>query len=123
MAPQLKRAAAAVQTGMLVALVPLVMAACTNSFLNDFPEFEPTQPFLDEQERTQRRLDAARAGRLQKQREAMEADRARKLEAWLAIERKKERGQRIAQQQLQLRSSNPQRVDNTRLREWQRIVR
>ncbi len=122
MAPQLKRAAAAVQTGMLVALVPLVMAACTNSFLNDFPEFGPTQPFLDEQERIQRRVDAARAGMTEKQREAIEAERARKLDAWLAIERKKERGQRIAQERLQLRG-NAKRTDNTRLREWQRIVR
>ncbi len=123
MAPQLKRAAAALKTGMLVALVPVAMAACTNSFLNDFPEFGPTQPFLDEQERTQRRVDAARAGMTQKQREAIEAERARKLEAWLVIERKKERGQRIVQQRLRLRSGNAQRTENARLREWQRIVR
>ena len=123
MAPQLKRAAAALETGMLVALVPVAMAACTNSFLNDFPEFGPTEPFLDEQERTQRRLDAARSGSAQKQREAIEAARARNLEAWLAIERRKDRIRRIGQQRLRLRDGNPQRVDNTRLREWQRIVR
>ena len=123
MAPQLKRAAAALKSGMLVALVPVAMAACTNSFLNDFPEFGPTEPFLDEQERTQRRLDAARSGSAQKQREAIEAARARNLEAWLAIERRKDRIRRIGQQRLRLRDGNPQRVDNTRLREWQRIVR
>ena len=122
MAPQLKRAAAALKTGMLVALVPVAMAACTNSFLNDFPEFGPTEPFLDEQERIQRRLDAARSGSAQKQREAIEAARARHLEAWLAIERRKERGQRIAQQRLRLRGNVP-RTDSARLREWQRIVR
>ncbi|MCH7986489.1 MAG: PDZ domain-containing protein [Acidobacteria bacterium] len=103
-------------------LVPVAMAACTNSFLNDFPEYGPTQPFLDEQERIQRRVDAARAGMTEKQREAIEAERARKLDAWLAIERKIVRGQRIAQERLQLRS-NAKRTDNTRLREWQRIVR
>ncbi|MCZ6748329.1 MAG: hypothetical protein O7D96_03475 [SAR324 cluster bacterium] len=123
MAPQLKRAAAALKSGMLVALVPVAMAACTNSFLNDFPEYGPTQPFLDEQERIQRRLDAARSGSAQKQREAIEAARARHLEAWLAIERRKDRIRRIGQQRLRLRDGNPQRVDNTRLREWQRIVR
>ena len=122
MPPQLKRAVAALKTGMLVALVPVAMAACTNSFLNDFPEYGPTQPFLDEQERIQRRVDAARAGMTEKQREAIEAERARKLDAWLAIERKIVRGQRIAQERLQLRG-NAKRTDNTRLREWQRIVR
>ena len=122
MAPQLKRAAAALKTGMLVALVPVAMAACTNSFLNDFPEYGPTQPFLDEQERTQRRVDAARAGMTEEQREAIEADRARKLEAWLAIERNIARSQRIAHERLQLRS-DAKHTDNTRLREWQRIVR
>ncbi len=122
MAPQLKRAAAALKTGMLVALVPVAMAACTNSFLNDFPEYGPTQSFLDEQERIRRRVDAARAGMTEEQREAIEADRARKLEAWLAIERNIARSQRIAHERLQLRS-DAKRTDNTRLREWQRIVR
>ena len=123
MSPQLKRAAAAVQTGLFLALVPAVMAACTNSFLNDFPEFGPTEPFLDEQERTRRRVNAAQAGSAQKRQEALEAARARRLEEWLTIERRKERSQRVVQQRLRLREGSPRRVSNERLREWQRIVR
>jgi len=110
---------------LLLAGLAFVPASCSEyGFLDDFPEYAPTKPYLESQallaKRVQvRRMERERLERLHEQRTSEE-----KVREWRQLQERKERELAAAHELKERRArdrSNPH-VKAEDLAEWRRIV-
>lgn len=102
----------------------LLLAGCTGGASDlDFPPYPPTDPFLEQQEQMQRRVEANRELRARRRHRATAASRLHHLREWSRLQRRQEIGLMIRRQEEMRRRHPDDRADPRRLREWRRIVR
>ena len=111
--------------GLLLAGLAFVPASCSEyGFLDDFPEYAPTEPYLESQALLAKRVQVQRLAREQRLREQEQRTSEEKVREWQQLQERKEREVEAARETKARRArdrSNPH-VKAEDLAEWQRIV-
>jgi hypothetical protein len=110
---------------LLLAGLASALASCSEfGFLDDFPEYPPTEPYLENQALLAKRVQAQRIERARREQEHQQRTSDEKVREWQQVQERKEREVAAARDLKARRTrdrSNP-RVKAEDLAEWQRIV-
>jgi hypothetical protein len=110
---------------LLPAALALVLASCSQyGFLDDFPVYPPTQPYLDNQALVAKRLEAQRMERERREREADQRTSEEKVREWEQLQERTQR-ELSALSELRARRTHDRTNPHTKaedLAEWRRIV-
>ena len=108
----------------MLACAALALPACSeNAFLDDFPPYAPTEPFLDEQQIQRLRVEALRWEEEQKKNRYLTETREAALNEWRRLETMKVLGLRRIEAERQRRARSQHRTGPQQLDEWERIMR
>ena len=107
-----------------LALAALALASCAeNSFLDDFPPYAPTEPFLEEQHVQRLRVQALQQADALRKNRYLSETREAALAEWRRLEEMKMRGLRRIESERARRSKFQHRTGPQQLEEWERIMR
>jgi len=106
------------------ALVALGLIACSEyAFLDDFPEYAPAEPFLEERAVQGKRVNALREEQERLRNRYLSESREAALREWRELEAKKQQGlERLRAEQVRRELAKKHRGPRN-LDEWERIVR
>ena len=110
---------------LVLAVLAFVPASCSEyGFLDDFPEYAPTKPYLENQALVAKRVQAQRMERIRRELAHERRTSAEKVREWTQLQERKEREVAAAQEVNARRArdrANPH-VKSENLAEWHRIV-
>jgi hypothetical protein len=114
------------QAGLILVLAGLAWASCSNryAFLDEFPDYPPTEPYLENQELQAKRVEWLRRERARREREQEQRTSEEKSREWAQLQAQQERGLAAleAREARRARSEANPRTKAEDLEQWNRIV-
>lgn len=109
---------------LALVLAALALGSCAeNSFLDDFPPYAPTEPFLEEQHVQRLRVQSLREMEQRRENRYRSETREAALAEWRRLEELKMQGLRRIEADRARRSKLQHRSSPQQLEEWERIMR
>jgi hypothetical protein len=111
---------------VVLAAAVLGLIACSEyGFMDDFPPYPPTEPYLEEQELQRKRVLALREEERRRKNRFESESREAALAEWRRLEAQQRRGVERLRMEQERREGLPRYrgVDPEKLDEWERIVR
>ena len=108
----------------ILAVMGIAMApGCSNSFLDDFPVYAPTEPFLEDRAESRLRVSGAEMARARAIAEALARAHEESLLAWHYIQDKQRDGLRRQRQRASRDTAVTSLTSQERSSEWDQIMR